>query len=425
MKNVLLIVNVFHPDRGGGAAVFSDLAFALAEKGVNVVVFTTNPYYPEWKNKSQANPLTITRERINGVTVFRHGIYIPNNPSSLLQRALYEASFFFSLSRSLFRCQRFDLVVAYCPLLGCLPFANLRTFLRREKLWLNVQDIPADAAASTGFTGGKILKWFLNKVQRTLFRRANVVSTISPIMVKRVQQICGNDREVQYAPNWLNKSIADEIRTSQRLTQDANSIQLLYAGNIGNKQNTKEFCDKIKKSDWRFKIQIFGDGGQAAGVKRWIDDAHDERFAHGPFLKEREFVAELKNCDYFVITEMQGIGGSFIPSKLIPSISAGTPILAVCDRDSPLGTEVRTHELGVVVEWNELHSLHERFPQLLQSRDQFSQNCLRRAQFYNRDVNVSKLIDVYNRSFSKARAPKFLQWHSELKRGKQNHPSPR
>ncbi|MEM7383870.1 MAG: glycosyltransferase family 4 protein [Verrucomicrobiota bacterium] len=395
MKRILIIVNVFHPDRGGGGAVFSDLCFGLAEKGHEVTVFTTNPYYPEWTNKSGANPWKLTREEINGVEVFRHGIYIPKDPSKLLHRVIYEASFSLSLMRSLFRGGRFDMVMAYCPLLGGLPFALLRKWFKREKLWLNVQDIPSDAAASTGFGGGSLFTALADRIQKFLFRSADVASTISPVMQERVAEICGDQPPVYLLPNWLNQSIADHINAIEEPERAPDRLpRILYAGNIGKKQDTRRFCSALAESDSKFRFRIFGDGGEAKEVKGWIDESGDERFSHGDFMSEDRFIEELSACDFFVITEKSGIGGSFIPCKLIPCISLGTPVIAVCDPDSPLGTEVSRYDLGIILPWREIDSLGERMPELLKRREEFSANCTTRASFYSRERNIDRVIDI-------------------------------
>lgn len=85
---LLVITNLFHPDRGGGASVFSDLCFGLADKGWDVTVLTTYPYYPEWRRKEGCSPWRIERETLHRVDVWRHGIYVPANPSRLLPRSL-------------------------------------------------------------------------------------------------------------------------------------------------------------------------------------------------------------------------------------------------------------------------------------------------------------------------------------------------
>ena len=108
--HILVVVNVFRPDLGGGV-LFSDLCDGLFERGFDITVKCAYPYYPQWRDKSGQNDLKIRTEISDGYRVERHGLYIPRNPNSLVQRLIYEASFFLSLLRRLPRRGQFDAVL--------------------------------------------------------------------------------------------------------------------------------------------------------------------------------------------------------------------------------------------------------------------------------------------------------------------------
>ena len=112
---LLVITMMYEPDCVGIAAIASDMCAALAERGHDVTVFTTYPYYPEWKLKAKANRWRIQEEFINDVRVRRHRIFIPANPSKLFSRLVHELSFPVSLLRSLFYGKKYDVVMVYCP----------------------------------------------------------------------------------------------------------------------------------------------------------------------------------------------------------------------------------------------------------------------------------------------------------------------
>ena len=120
---LLVITMMYEPDCVGIAAIASDMCAALAERGHDVSVLTTYPYYPEWKLKAKANRWRIQEEFINGVRVRRHRIFIPSKPSNLFSRLIHELSFPVSLLRSLFYGKQYDVVMVYCPLMGGMLFA--------------------------------------------------------------------------------------------------------------------------------------------------------------------------------------------------------------------------------------------------------------------------------------------------------------
>lgn len=392
---VLIIVNVFHPDRGGGAAVFTDLARGLAARGFGVTVRCAYPYYPEWRDKSGQNGWRIQRYEEEQVHVERYGIFIPSRPNSLFQRLVYEASFLFSLLRSLPRGHGYDMVMVFCPLVGAVAFATLNKWLWRKPLWLNVQDLSATAAQAGGIARGRVAPAVLNAVQKGLFNRADLWSSISPVMIDRLLALRTKRQPVLYLPNWLNASLAAEIRAlpDRARRPPADPVNLLYAGNIGSKQDLLRFCQALHTSAARFMFRIHGDGGHAESVRRWVEASGDARFSFGPFLDEAAFAAALHATDFFVITERSGSGGSFIPSKMIPGMAAGCPILAVCDADSPLGREMHAEEPGPWFPWEHLGEVSDLLKGIPAQPERFfawRQNALRRGDYHDRDRIIDR-----------------------------------
>lgn len=392
---LLVITNLFFPDRGGGASVFSDLCFGLAERGWDVTVFATHPYYPEWKRTCDGSPWRLREERIRGVKVWRHGIYVPGSPSRLVPRLLYEVSFAASLTRSLWRGGHFDAVMVFCPLLGAVLFGAVRRLFRREPLWLNVQDIPADAAAASGISQSGWFNRLAGGIQGALFNRADVWSTISPVMLDRLGPMRRRAQPLHLCPNWLNGSLADCVAAlpGKLGRPPADPVRLLYAGNIGKKQGLLEFCQRLAATRLAFHFQIHGNGGEAEGVRQWVAHGGDSRFAFGEFLDEPGFTRALHETDVFVITEKPGVGASFIPSKLIPGIASGTPVFAVCDRTGPLGREMSEAGLGEVLEWNEISQMERSLTQLTRDPNRFreyQEHCLNHARQYSRDVALDR-----------------------------------
>lgn len=392
---LLMVVNVFNPDRGGGGAIFSDLAYGLAARGFEVTVRCAYPYYPEWKDKSGRNGFAIQRYDEQGVHIERYGIFIPSDPNSLIQRLCYEASFFLSLSRSLHRGKDFDIIMAYCPLAGAVGFAVCHAWWHRKPLWLNVQDLSADAAAASGIARGRRLIQALGGVQKWLFNRAQVWSSISPVMIRRLETIRAHAQPILYLPNWLNASMAAELERlpAKEGRPPADPVKLLYAGNIGGKQDLLRFCEALHQSASRFVFRIHGSGGQSETVRAWVQQHNDARFTFGPFLDEPGFAAALHDTDFFVITEKSGSGGSFIPCKMISGLASGSAILAVCDPDSPLGCEMRSEESGPCFDWNTLGQVPALLDAVPRHPGQFlvwQENALRRAAFYRRDIVIDR-----------------------------------
>ena len=235
---LLVISMLYEPDFVGIAAIASDMCAELARRGHEVTVYTTYPYYPEWQRKSDANPWRIQEEVSGNITVRRHGLYIPSKPSHLVPRIAHELSFPLSLSRSLFSRRQFDMVMVFCPLLGSVAFAALRKVFQREPLWLNVQDLPAEAGRATGINGSKLFHFLGSTVQRALFslrRRVEQHFAGDGGTVGQVQAGQDNATPLSQLADRLSgrtcRSIAQQGRPPAR-----QPLELLYCGTIGKKR---------------------------------------------------------------------------------------------------------------------------------------------------------------------------------------------
>jgi colanic acid biosynthesis glycosyl transferase WcaI len=241
-------------------------------------------------------------------------------------------------------------------MLASVIYAEVRSAVFGSRTWINVQDLPAEAATETGITRASRPWRWMGAFQRRLILRADVVSSIAPPMVSKIEAYGSLSGAVRLFPNFLKQSIVASVAEhgDERVPLDLGSRppRLLYAGNIGRKQHLLEYCRQLAASDLSFEFRIFGDGAEADRVKEWLCDLADPRFTTGPFLDEREFIMELLRTDLFVVTETADAGASFVPSKLIPAIAALTPVLAICGCDSALREEVTSHGLGVVGEWD-------------------------------------------------------------------------
>jgi putative colanic acid biosynthesis glycosyltransferase WcaI len=392
---VFVVVNVFLPDTAGGAAVYTDLCHTLAEKGFTVRVAAPVPFYPEWRDKSERNGLRIWRYDEEGTFVERYGLFIPRDPNSLFQRFLFEFTFFLSLLRALPRMREVDVILAFCPLAAGVAVAGIARWLFGVPVVLNVQDITSEAAASVGIARAAFVTGLLRGVERLLFNQADRWTTISPVMVQRLETLRQRHQPVDYVPNWVGISLAQQIMAAARPKGEVrphSPIRLLYAGNIGRKQNLISLCSALNITGLDFSLRICGDGAAAASLADWLAIRGDRRFSFEPLLSEREFAIALKWSDYYVITESSGIGGSFFPSKLLPALMSGTPVLAVCDLESPLGVETRAGMLGLHLTWQEVMEVGGRLESVsAKTHAQWVSNAEDRAKAYDRDRLIGKI----------------------------------
>lgn len=405
---LLVVVNYYPPDEAGGARVFSDMCSGLTTLGFDVTVRCAYPYYPEWKNKSGRNGLRIWRhDEASGTHVEHYGLYIPSDPTSLVQRLVHEASLFMSYLRSVPRSRKYDVVMAYCPTISTVAIGVAIKLLWRKPLWLNVQDLAAEAASGVGLVKSSLLLRSFLALQRWLFNRADVWSTITPLMADKLEPHRRRGQPLLLISNWLDGAIATELarlHASEGRSAPRDPVRLLYSGNLGMKQNLLALLKKLQATDLPFEFRVHGDGAQAPAIREWLDGLADPRFTMGPLLDAGAFAHVLFESDYYVITEGSEAGVSFMPSKFVVGVSAGLPALIVSDPDTPLGVEARESDVGPAFGWDQLDDVVSFLRTGARDPEQhhaWSENALSRAKRFDRDA----LVDVFATELRKMIAP--------------------
>jgi len=61
-------------------------------------------------------------------------------------------------------------------------------------------------------------------------------------------------------------------------SQEFAPFRLLYAGNIGRKQNLLAYCVTLASSNLDFEFRVFGAGAEAETLRRSLDEINDPRF---------------------------------------------------------------------------------------------------------------------------------------------------
>lgn len=184
-KRVLLVVHRFWPHTGGSERLFYNVARRLADRGLEITVYTTNAWHPEsYHNKRPL--LRAGVETHEGLTIRRFGIrHVPLQFKTLRAVSLlpFETLRLLSGSPYVFipgylgevfcRRPKFDLIIA-----GVLPYTHLiypAAWLARQHRipWVCVP------LAHTGVAGGGPSPGYLTGPQMRLMREAEAVLTVT------------------------------------------------------------------------------------------------------------------------------------------------------------------------------------------------------------------------------------------------------
>lgn len=382
---VAIVSHIFYPDELGGAALMTDLALFLNEAGAEVSVTSTFPYYPRWSLSPMDRGVWIRTDRLAGISIRRVRMFVPRTPSTI-KRMLSDLSFLVTVTifgRKTW--QDANVIVTTCPMFSQALAMRFATPFRSLPKIIIVQDFVVDAALELGMIRNRLVGKLLKQMERWAFRSATALTTISTEMLEKLQLIVGTDRRTLFIPNWIHGSLAALIAERRNLPPRRVQKFLFYSGNVGRKQGLPEFLKTFDglRSGWR--IRINGSGAEFEALRQVCCTRTDVDLQ--ALQDEGDYIESLLSCSACLVTQKPGVGANFLPSKILPALASGTPILAVCGKESPLGREIIEADCGVVIETGDakaLHSVLQAWSNDPETMRRYSANALVRAQRYER-----------------------------------------
>lgn len=355
MKLIICTLN-FSPELTGIGKYSGEMAEWFAAAGHQVVVVTAPPYYPDWKISNGYSASSYRREisRIKSVSsmsqndyegeklvVYRCPLWVPDRPSGL-KRLLHLASFAISCFPVMLRqvFWRPDVVWVVAPAFFCAPGAWLTAKLAGVPACLHVQDYEVDAAFNLGLLKGVWLKKLVLWVERWLFARFDIVSTISYRMLDRARDKgVAVDRALLF-PNWVDISAIHPGRAGGRYREELgiapDKLVALYSGNMGHKQGLEILATaaRLQKGNDHLFFVLCGNGAGRAELEVQCAGLTNVLFMD---LQPQERLGDLLTmADIHLLPQREDAADLVMPSKLTGMLASGRPVVATACS----GTEV-------------------------------------------------------------------------------------
>jgi colanic acid biosynthesis glycosyl transferase WcaI len=351
----------YAPEPTGIAPFNAGLCEWLAERGHEVEMVTTFPYYPAWRKRPEDRGRLFRSERRGGVNVRRCWHFVPARVTAW-RRILHEASFLATSLPRVLALRRADVIVVISPPLPLGVPAWMVSRLWRRPYVFHVQDLQPDAAVGLGMLRPGMFTRLLYALERFAYRRAAAVSGISEGMLAAFRAKGVEDARRLSFPNWVADVLPGAAgageRAAARETFEARhgvargTFLLVYSGNLGMKQGLgvllEAAADRSAGAAARLRWVIAGDG---AGKDALVQSAAERGLGAVHFLPlqpDAAFAEMLIAADVCVITQQKGTGQFFFPSKLLTALARAKPILAVADDASELARAVTQGGFGLV-----------------------------------------------------------------------------
>lgn len=359
MKKKITIIGVnYYPENTAIGLYTTQLAEYFSSQNVEVTVICGFPYYPSWKiSDSYKKKPWFIKEKINNVTILRYKQYVPNTPT-FFKRIIHLIDFTVGSIFNLFKIRTTDVVLCVMPFTSTIFLGKLLSFFKKAKLWIHIQDFEFDAATETNLVGGDNFFFkILFKLENILLNSADLCSTISTSMLKKLHQKNNNTKEKLLLPNWVDLSdISPESLTIHNYMK-SNSFKILYSGNIGEKQDWNFFLkfasEIVKEKD--IEIIIVGDGSK----KDWLvkETKKYSFIKHYYPVPYNELSDLLCSADLHFLFQKEKVKDTVMPSKILAMMASEKPLLLTGNKDSEIYSIIKESGSGNYFEVKELSEI--------------------------------------------------------------------
>jgi colanic acid biosynthesis glycosyl transferase WcaI len=347
----------YSPESVGIGPFNSGLAEALAARGHNVTVVCAIPYYPHWQTDPAHRSRLWSEEERNGVRVIRTWLHVPRRVRTLT-RIVHELSFAIVSSPFLWETPRPDLLITVSPPLPLGVTACLFSGLSGTPFLFYVKDLQPDAAVDLGMLGrsgpARLAAKLLFAVERTIYRRAALVGTLTEGMRRRIVDKGIPEEHVALLPDWVDQ---DRYRPLPR--QNAfrerhglgNRFLALHAGNMGVKQGLETMLLAAERLvDLQgAEFYLVGDGAARPELIREAERMELPNLRILPLQPAGEVPEMMAAADVGLLIQKASVSDIVMPSKLLAMLASGLPVIATVRDDTEVALAIRESGAGIVI----------------------------------------------------------------------------
>jgi colanic acid biosynthesis glycosyl transferase WcaI len=351
-KRVIFMNRFFFPDHSATSQILTDLAFHLAECGIDVGVVASQQRYD---NPHARLPVA---ESIGGVAIQRTSTTLFGR-SALIGRGFDYLSFYLSACRSVLAWAKpGDVLVAKTdPPLLCV--AAMQVAKRRGLHLVNwLQDLYPEIAAELGvpFVRGPLGRGLLQLRDASL-RAADANVVVGERMAEIVRARGIAPERIRVIPNWCDDEEIQPIALLDNPLRREWGLEdrfvVGYSGNLGRGHEFETVLAAAERlrDDQPLSFLFIGGGNKFAELARCVRERGlDHLFRFLPYQERRLLKLSLGVPDVHLISLRPELDGLMVPSKLYGIAAAGRPIIAVTACNGEVARLVRRHDCGIVVE---------------------------------------------------------------------------
>ncbi|MDR7127780.1 colanic acid biosynthesis glycosyl transferase WcaI [Algoriphagus sp. 4150] len=357
----------YSPDLTGIGKYTGEMCSFLASQGHQVTMVTAHPYYPQWELAAGYPKYFWKTELIDGVTVERCPLYIPQDPNAL-RKILHEVSFLGTILPVWFKLlfkKKYDYVLCINPPFHLTVYPLLYKWIRNSKLISHVQDLQVDVVNDLELIRSKAMIKLMFAFEKFLLKQSDYISTISLGMERKIASK-GISKDKQWLfPNWVDSGFITPLSKKESLRSqfglNYTDKVILYSGNLGEKQGLEYILDVALRFKGQSDIQfvIVGNGGAKNRLEEAATEMGLDNLRFFPLQPYGDLSRLLAVADVHLVLQKKEASDLVMPSKLTGILAAGGLALITAVEGTSLYDVVHKYKMGVLIEPGSVDALYD------------------------------------------------------------------
>ena len=347
---IFFVNRFFFPDLTATSQILSDLAFALAERGIPVTVITSR------LRNDVPKALLPRRENIRGVEVVRVRTSRFGGEARLRWRLLDYLSFYGPATLALLtRVRRGDLIVAKTdpPLVSV--FALAVAWIRGARLVNWLQDVFPEIAEKSQmgiFLGGRVARW-LKKLRDASLHRARVNVVLGDAMRRVIAARGVPQGRIRVIANWVDERKITPLPREESALRAPWGLEgkfvVGYSGNMGQVHEFDTIISAAARLARREGIVfvLIGRGKQRWVLEGEVKERGLQNVRFKPYQDQDALRESLGVLDVHLVTQKSAVEGLVLPSKLYAALAAGRPVIFIGPTEGDVARLLREDGCGL------------------------------------------------------------------------------
>ena len=399
---LVVITPHFEPDVAPTGVVVTRIVQELAERGHEIEVLTSVPWYRKHEIEPGYEGRLVRREDTPWGRVNRLHPFPTEDKKNIARRALSFAGFSTLVAATGGRGGHVDGVLAVSPplTLGLAGWAIARR--RGGKLVFNVQDVFPDVAIELGaFTNPRVIA-AAKRLELLCYQRADAVSVLSEDLRDNVASKLGRSDKVHVIQNFVDTTAITPGSRDNRYRREfglEDKTVVMYAGNVGLSQS----LDMVVEAAAALAVEeeivfvINGEGAERPALERKARGLRNVRFIDmQPIDRLPEVLAA---GDIHVVPLRRGLGRSSVPSKTYSILAAGRPLIASVDEGSEVANIIERSGAGLAVPPDDAEALTKAVRRMIESPDETRRMGAAGRTFVETWASPAAVAESYERLF--------------------------